>query len=58
MAKPDWFPVFKNTFVPQIKWDSEYAILSIAIIGTTITPWMQFLPPVIYCREGDKKRGL
>ncbi len=42
MAKPDWGEVFKGTFLPQVKWDFEYIFLSIAIIGTTITPWMQF----------------
>jgi Mn2+/Fe2+ NRAMP family transporter len=42
MARPDWSDVLKGTFVPQIKWNFEYIFLSIAIIGTTITPWMQF----------------
>jgi len=55
MAKPDWIPVFKNTLVPQIKWDSEYAILSIAIIGTTITPWMQFYLQSSIAEKGIRK---
>src|SRR3990172_3379190 len=42
MTKPDWSVIAKNTFVPQLQWNSEYIMLSIAIIGTTITPWMQF----------------
>ena len=42
LAKPDWSPVLKSTLIPTVKWDSEYIMLSIAIIGTTITPWMQF----------------
>lgn len=42
MAKPDWGDVFKGFFIPQIKLNFEYIFLSIAIIGTTITPWMQF----------------
>ncbi len=42
MARPDWGLVAKNTFLPRLQWDSEYVMLSIAIIGTTITPWMQF----------------
>lgn len=55
MAKPEWSEVFKNTFVPQIKWDSEYAILSIAIIGTTITPWMQFYLQSSIAEKGIRK---
>lgn len=42
MAKPDWAEVFKGTFIPQIQWNFGYIFLTIAIIGTTITPWMQF----------------
>ena len=42
MAKPDWPVIAKNTFIPHFQWNSEYIMLSIAIIGTTITPWMQF----------------
>lgn len=42
MSKPDWAEVFKGTFVPQIQWNFGYIFLTIAIIGTTITPWMQF----------------
>ena len=42
MAKPDWAPVLKADIVPQMQWNSEYIMMSIAIIGTTITPWMQF----------------
>lgn len=42
MAKPEWNSVFRGTFVPTLKWDSEFILLSVALIGTTITPWMQF----------------
>lgn len=55
MAKPDWVPVIKSTLVPQIKWDSEYVMLSIAIIGTTITPWMQFYLQSSIAEKGIKK---
>ncbi|MBI4698186.1 MAG: Nramp family divalent metal transporter [Nitrospirae bacterium] len=42
MAGPDWGQIVKSTFVPTFKWDSEFIMLTIAIVGTTITPWMQF----------------
>jgi NRAMP (natural resistance-associated macrophage protein)-like metal ion transporter len=42
MAKPDWSVIATSTFVPRLQWNAEYIMLSIAIIGTTITPWMQF----------------
>lgn len=55
MAKPDWAPVLKQTFVPRLKWDSEYLMLSIAIIGTTITPWMQFYLQSSIAEKGIRK---
>ncbi|MGQ9618715.1 MAG: NRAMP family divalent metal transporter [Candidatus Aminicenantia bacterium] len=41
LAKPEWDDVWKG-FIPSFKSSSEYLILLIAMIGTTITPWMQF----------------
>lgn len=41
-AKPDWGVLVKETFSPNITWSSAYIIMLIAVIGTTITPWMQF----------------
>lgn len=55
MARPDWIPVLKTTLVPQVRWDSEYIMLSIAIIGTTITPWMQFYLQSSIAEKGIKK---
>ncbi|MCX5719510.1 MAG: Nramp family divalent metal transporter [Nitrospirae bacterium] len=55
MAKPNWTEVFKSTVIPQIKWDSEFILLSIGIIGTTITPWMQFYLQSSIAEKGIKK---
>lgn len=41
LAKPEWKEVWKG-FIPSFKTSTEYVTLMIAIIGTTITPWMQF----------------
>jgi len=53
MAKPDWGAVLKNTFVPSISLEPEYIMLAIAIIGTTITPWMQF-----YLQSSIAEKGI
>jgi Mn2+/Fe2+ NRAMP family transporter len=53
MAKPDWGAVAKQTFIPKIHWSSEYIMMSIAIIGTTITPWMQF-----YLQSSIAEKGI
>lgn len=53
MAKPDWSSVFKSILLPKVRWDSGYIMLSIAIIGTTITPWMQF-----YLQSSISEKGI
>lgn len=53
LTKPDWGAVMRNTFIPQMRWDPEYIVLSIAIIGTTITPWMQF-----YLQSSIAEKGI
>lgn len=53
MAKPAWNVVLKNTLVPKLQWNSEYIMMSIAIIGTTITPWMQF-----YLQSSIAEKGI
>lgn len=53
LAQPDWAVVFSSTFTPRMQWNSEYIILSIAIIGTTITPWMQF-----YLQSSIAEKGI
>lgn len=57
MSKPDWAPVLKSAVAPQMRWDSEYIMLSIAIIGTTITPWMQFYLQSSIAEKGIKKEN-
>ncbi|MHB8880718.1 MAG: NRAMP family divalent metal transporter [Thermodesulfovibrionales bacterium] len=57
MSGADWTPVLKSTLIPRLKWDSEYIMLSIAIIGTTITPWMQFYLQSSIAEKGIKKEN-
>ena len=42
MAKPDWNQAITQMTRPVMQYDHSYIIMAIAIIGTTITPWMQF----------------
>ncbi len=41
-ARPDWGLVAHHLFVPHFEWDAGFLKLFIGVIGTTITPWMQF----------------
>jgi NRAMP (natural resistance-associated macrophage protein)-like metal ion transporter len=42
LAKPDWGLAVTSLVKPQFVWETDYLVLFIATIGTTITPWMQF----------------
>ncbi len=42
MAKPDWGEVAKELVVPSFRLDVGYLSTVIGLVGTTITPWMQF----------------
>jgi NRAMP (natural resistance-associated macrophage protein)-like metal ion transporter len=39
---PQWLNVFKNAFVPNIKWNNEFIFAMIAVFGTSITPYLFF----------------
>jgi Mn2+/Fe2+ NRAMP family transporter len=41
MGKPDWGAVLRGAFVPTIRFESEYIFLLVALLGTTITPYIQ-----------------
>ncbi|UCE78506.1 MAG: Nramp family divalent metal transporter [Nitrospiraceae bacterium] len=56
LASPDWSMVFTKTILPDIQLNSEYVYLCIAIIGTTITPWMQFYLQSSIAEKGIKKK--
>lgn len=42
LVKPDWINVFHSTVTPTLKMDSGFLLTFIGMIGTTITPYMQF----------------
>lgn len=42
MSNPPWKEVLRQIAVPHIRMDKEYLLLFITMVGTTITPYMQF----------------
>lgn len=42
LARPQWDEVLSGIVRPTFQMDTGFIMLFIAIIGTTITPWMQF----------------
>src|SRR5215831_122568 len=42
LARPHWPEVLRNTFIPTVRFDSQYLMTLVAIFGTTITPYLFF----------------
>lgn len=53
MAGPDWGLALKHTFIPSFQFNSNYLLVFIGVIGTTITPWMQF-----YIQSSVRDKGI
>ena len=42
LVHPNWAEVARGALTPQVVPTRSYFLISIAVVGTTITPWMQF----------------
>ena len=42
LARPDWRQVAIAMFVPRLRWDSLYMTTVVAVLGTTISPYLFF----------------
>lgn len=42
MIKQDWWLIAKNTFIPTIRFDKDFISIIVAILGTTISPYLFF----------------
>src|SRR5262249_51620716 len=53
-VRPDWLAVTQGTFIPSFQLNSGYLLTIIALIGTTISPYMQFSLQAIIADKGVK----
>jgi NRAMP (natural resistance-associated macrophage protein)-like metal ion transporter len=42
LARPPWREVLKATLIPHLRWDGRYLVTLVAILGTTISPYLFF----------------
>ena len=56
LAKPDWQQVAVATIVPRLRWDSLYMTTMVAVLGTTISPYL-FFWQASHEVEEEKARG-
>ena len=57
LAHPDWKSALQNTIIPQFNSDPGYLVMIVGLIGTTITPWMQFYLQASVVEKGVSKRN-
>jgi len=59
LVKQDVVAILKATFLPQIKWDKGYIAILVAILGTTISPYLFFWQASMEKEDRDiKKKGI
>jgi Mn2+/Fe2+ NRAMP family transporter len=56
LSKPDWKLAIEDTIIPQFNSDPGYLVMIVGLIGTTITPWMQFYLQASIVEKGVSKR--
>ena len=56
LAKPDWRQVAVATVVPSLRWDALYVTTLVAVLGTTISPYLFFWQASQEVEE-EKARG-
>jgi Mn2+/Fe2+ NRAMP family transporter len=55
LARPDWGDVLRSTFVPRLTLSPAYLVGAVALLGTTITPYLFFWQA---SGEVEEKRGV
>jgi len=55
LARPDWGDVVRSTFLPRISLSPDYLLGAVALLGTTITPYLFFWQA---SGEVEEKRGV
>jgi len=56
LFKQDWVAVLKATFIPTIKFDKNFISILVAILGTTISPYLFFWQATMEVEDMKKKK--
>lgn len=57
LVKQDWAVVFKSTFVPSIQFNKEFLSIFVALLGTTISPYLFFWQATMEAEDIAHKKG-
>ncbi len=56
LSHPDWHLALRDTAIPTFNRSSEYLVMVVGLVGTTITPWMQFYLQASIVEKGVTKK--
>jgi NRAMP (natural resistance-associated macrophage protein)-like metal ion transporter len=56
LCKQDWIAVLKATFIPTIKFDKDFISILVAILGTTISPYLFFWQATMEVEDMKRKK--
>ena len=57
LFKQDFMAIVKSTLIPTIKWDKNFIAILVAILGTTLSPYLFFWQASVEVEEMKEKRG-
>jgi len=58
LYKQDWMAVLKSTFIPTIHFDKNFISILVAILGTTISPYLFFWQATMEMEDKKQKKIL
>jgi Mn2+/Fe2+ NRAMP family transporter len=58
MMEQDGWTIIKATFIPQLKWDKNFIAILVAILGTTISPYLFFWQTSMEGEERESKNKI
>lgn len=56
LSKQDWTDIAKHTFIPAIKFNKEFISIIVAILGTTISPYLFFWQATMEAEDVQHKK--
>jgi NRAMP (natural resistance-associated macrophage protein)-like metal ion transporter len=56
IVKVDWKQVLASTFIPHIEWNKNFIEMVVAILGTTISPYLFFWQATMEAEDAEHKQ--
>lgn len=58
LSRQDWSAILKGTFIPTIKFDKNFIGILVAILGTTISPYLFFWQTTMEMENRKQKKSI